>query len=68
MIWRNLNASNSIIYSVSREPIKALGNLWVLWVLWEPRLKNTALEDCRNAARQILTAIIRWYGSKEPLG
>jgi len=40
MIWRNLNASNSTIYSVFREPSKELteplGSA-------EPRLKNTGL-------------------------
>jgi len=34
MIWRSLNAINSTVYSVFREPSKELA---------EPRLKNTGL-------------------------
>ena len=40
MIWRNLNASNSTIYSVFREPSKELAEPLGSA---EPRLKNTVL-------------------------
>jgi len=40
MIWRNLNASNSTIYSVFREPSKELAEPLGSA---EPRLKTTAL-------------------------
>jgi len=42
MIWRNLSASNSTIYSVFGEPSKELAEPLGSA---EPRLKNTALED-----------------------
>jgi hypothetical protein len=42
MIWRNLHASNSTIYSVFREPSKELAEPLGSA---EPRLKNTVVRD-----------------------
>ena len=56
-IWRNLNISNSTIYSFIREPSKELeehlGSA-------APGLKNTAVQDILNVTRKSVMNVF-WY-------
>ncbi len=60
MIWRNLNASNSIINSVFREPSKELAEPLGSA---EPRLKNTVLETYLTPSFCLNTTVVFFYVS-----
>jgi len=59
MIWQNLHASNSTIYSVFREPSKKLAEPLGSS---EPRLKNTAIRPlCKWVTTTITPSVRAWH-------